>query len=617
MQTLRAASSRFSANPLSLTACLLLWYLLTYVLLPVLPIRTGLDESWRAFLTWAFEHHRQFGTEVIFSYGPWGFLLEPRGPISVYPWQIAGRSVLAAAAAGGIGLLAESWIRSAPARWIWAAAIAILAEPATLIPVLLFLATMPAAAGPRWKRAVLPILAFATGLSACAKFTGFLLMIALLPVLAIRRTWAWTAAASTAAFLLCWLTAGQVLSNLPAFVKESLEFASGYSTAMVAGLPLVVLPMALCICGLPVIHFAIQSPPLRGWEALVRFGWLAGCEFLIFRHGLIRSDPPHFYMAFVTGAIPIAILLIAIPNAAMEHAAPRWRASYSGLVLGSLAVSLLYSQVAVAERWGLFEESLRLYPAYARRLFAPAPQPRAAAPAATTVDVFPDELSYVLCTGLAVRNRPVFQSYGAYTSGLCRKNAAFLEGPDAAGTIYFQPYTIDNRYPTMEDNLSWRLLLTRYEPSGVRDGYLVLRRRATTAPARMTAILDRRVRTGEFVDIPAAPGALIWAEFDIQRTFTGHLLDLLYRKDKMALRVETSGGAADFTLLDETAAVGFLLSPYVNSVGTMQTLYEPEAHRAPAAGVRRFTILRDRASAIGYEATVGIRLYRLAIGPSD
>jgi hypothetical protein len=609
MQTSRAA--------LRLSGFLMLWYLAAYVLLPVAPVRAGLDESWRALLTWAIQHHRQFGTEVIFTYGPWGFLLEPRGTIAAYPWQVAGRLVFAAAAAGGIGLLGASWIRSAPARWIWAMVIVVLAEPATLMPVLLFLVTMRAGDDFRWKRTVVLLLALAAGLTACAKFTGFMLLIALLPLLAIRKSYAWTAAAAVGSFLVSWLAAGQAISHLPAFVRGSMEITSGYSTAMVAGLPLIVLPMALCICGLPVIHFARQAPPLRGWEALLSFGWLAACEFMIFRHGLIRADPPHFYMAFVNTAIPIAILLVALPDAAMTHAGPRWRATYSGLVVGSLLVALLYSLSAADERWGLFVESLRLYPAYARQVFSSAAPPPAPAADTDTVDVFPDELSYALAKGLALRNRPVIQAYSTYTRNLCEKNAAFLDGPNAPRTIYFHSYTIDNRYPTLDDSLAWRSLLTRYAPSSVADGYLLLRRRDRPEAYRTVPILSRRIRTDEFVDIPAAPGTLVWAELDMQRTLAGRVLDLLYRKDKMALRVETSRGAGDFTLLDETASGGFLLSPYVNSVESMRQLYEPEAARASAANVLRIAIHRSRASAIGYAPTVGIRLYRLMVGPPD
>jgi len=99
-----------------LSTAIFIWYLGTYVLLPIPAVRPGADESWRAFLTWAFEHHRQFGTEVIFTYGPWGFLLEPRGTVSAYPWQVLGRLVLAIGASSGIALLGVSCIRSVMPR---------------------------------------------------------------------------------------------------------------------------------------------------------------------------------------------------------------------------------------------------------------------------------------------------------------------------------------------------------------------------------------------------------------------------------------------------------------------------------------------------------------------
>jgi len=305
----RTASTIFHSNMFCLSTVLFSWYLVTYVLLPIPPVRPGPDESWRAFLTWAFEHGRQFGTEVIFTYGPWGFLLEPRGTVSVYPWQVLGRLVLAIAGSSGIALLGVSWIRSAMARWIWAATIAVLAEPSLLMPVLLFLGTMPSGVAFRWKRPVLMLIAFAAGLAACTKFTCFLLVAALIPLLVLRRGLATVVSTSVASFLLFWLVAGQAVSNLPAFVRQSIEISSGYASAMVRGRPSIELPLALVVCGLPLLQLTGQTMPPVKLEKLGCLGWLAVCEFLIFRQGIIRNDSGHCYFAFLIVGLPIAVLL--------------------------------------------------------------------------------------------------------------------------------------------------------------------------------------------------------------------------------------------------------------------------------------------------------------------
>lgn len=609
----RTARTIFHNNMFWLSTVLFIWYLVTYVLRPVLAVRPGLDDSWLAFLTWAFEHSKQFGTEVIFTYGPWGFLLEPRGTIDIYPWQVLGRLVLAIAASAGIAMLGVSWIRSTMARWIWAATIAVLAEPSILMPVLLFLGTMPSGVEFRWKRPVLMLIAFAAGLAACTKFTCFLLVAALIPLLILRKGLATVVSTIVASFLLFWLLAGQGVSNLPAFVRQSMEISSGYASAMVTGRPWIELPLALVLCGLPLLQLTGQTMRPVKLEKLGCLGWLAVCEFLIFRQGIIRNDSGHCYVAFLTVGVPIAVLLISLPGGTSWVWPSYWKAAYSILLLGALAVTLSSARWTVMDRAMLFMESVRLYPVYARELSSLRLRESAVPVYAGSMDVFPNELSYAILKGLPLRNRPVIQAYSAYTKNLCEKNAAFLEGRNAPQAIYFHSGPIDGRYPTMEDSLAWRSLLTHYTPFSVADEYLVLKRRERPAGYELKPILDRGFGVDEIIDIPGVPGGLIWAELEVQRTFIGRLLDLLYRKEKMALHVETTRRSLDFRLLDETAATGFLLSPYVNSQASMLDIFQPESDRLSAENVRRILVKRGKIASLGFGRNVKIRLYALVI----
>lgn len=613
IKSLRTTSTIFHNNMFWLSAVLFLWYLVTYVLLPIPAVRPGLDESWRALLTWAFEHDKQFGTEVIFTYGPWGFLLEPRGTVSVYPWQVLGRLVLAIAGSAGIALLGVSWIRSVMSRCIWAATIAVLAEPSMLMPVLLFLGTMPSGIEFRWKKPVLMLIAFAAGLAACTKFTCFLLVAALIPLMVMRKCLA-TVVSTSVSFLLFWLVARQGVSNLPAFVRQSMEISTGYASAMVAGRPWIELLLALLVCGLPLLQLTRQIMPPVNLEKLGSLGWLAVYEFLLFRHGLIRSDSVHWYMAFLSVGVPIAVLLTFLPGSTSRVWPSCWKAAYSILLLGALAVTLSSARGAVKDRVTLFMESVRLYPMYARELSLLRVRERAVpADVGGSMDVFPSELSYAIQKRLPLHNRPVIQAYSAYTKDLCEKNAAFLEGQNAPQTIYFHSSSIDSRYPTMEDTLAWRSLLTHYVPFSVVDEYLVLKHRERPVGYELQPILDRSIGTNEIIEIPGVPGGLIWAELQVQRTLTGRLLDLLYRKEKMVLRVETTRRSLDFTLLDETTATGFLLSPYVNSQASMLDIFQAESHRFSAENVRRILIKRGKVASLGFGRNVKVRLYALII----
>ncbi len=597
-----------------LPVALFSWYLVTYVFLPIPAVRPGLDESWRAFLTWAVEHHKQFGTEVIFSYGPWGFLLEPRGTVSAYPWQILGRLVVALAGASGIGLLGASWVRPATPRWIWAATIVVLAEPTTLIPVLLFLCTMfPGGIESRWKGLVVILIAIAAGLVACTKLTCFLLVAALIPLLLLRKGLAIIVSISVASFFLFWFAAGQGVSNLPAFLSQSMEISRGFTSAMVKGRPTFELLLALMVCGMPLLQLAARSMPPVNLERLGCLSWLTVCEFLIFRHGLIRTDPYHWYNAFLTVGCSIAILLVYLPDVASRVRPPYLKVAYGGIVLGVLAGTLAAAGLGVQEKAAMFLESFRLYPSYARKLSSLSARGPAVPAAAGSMDVFPDELSYAIQKGLPLRNRPVIQAYGAFTKSLCEKNAAFLEGQNAPREIYFHFLSIDDHYPTMEDSLAWRSLLTHFAPFSVEDEYLVLKHRERPAAYELRPILGRTIGTDEALEIPDAPGGLIWAELQVQRTLTGRLLDLLYRNEKMVLRVETARRSLDCTLLDENTAGGFLLSPYVNSQAAMMDIFQAESHRVSAEPVRRILIHRGKVQSLGFGGNVSVRLYALVM----
>ncbi|HEX5431447.1 MAG TPA: hypothetical protein VFW83_05745, partial [Bryobacteraceae bacterium] len=83
------------------SALVLLWLLGFYVLPGPAPLAPGLDPSWQAALTEAFLHHLQFGKDIVFTHGPWGFLNRPRGNPSIYPWLVSGRLVLALGMSAG------------------------------------------------------------------------------------------------------------------------------------------------------------------------------------------------------------------------------------------------------------------------------------------------------------------------------------------------------------------------------------------------------------------------------------------------------------------------------------------------------------------------------------
>ena len=56
------------------------------------PVIDGIDNAWTQVLHVVFSRHWQFGRDIVFTYGPWGFLAKgyypPTYPVSVIAWMI-------------------------------------------------------------------------------------------------------------------------------------------------------------------------------------------------------------------------------------------------------------------------------------------------------------------------------------------------------------------------------------------------------------------------------------------------------------------------------------------------------------------------------------------------
>lgn len=99
------------------------------------------------------------------------------------------------------------------------------------------------------------------------------------------------------------------------------------------------------------------------------------------------------------------------------------------------------------------------------------------------VDVHGWQQGLALTAGLNFAPRPAFQSYGAFTDRLARRNEAHLLDPahaPAAVLLKLQP--IDGRLASSEDPLALTATLRAYQPVEREAGFLLMQRHAATIP---------------------------------------------------------------------------------------------------------------------------------------
>ncbi|MGO1071240.1 hypothetical protein [Lysobacter sp. CA199] len=572
-----------------------------------------LDPSWAAVVSWAFEHDRQWGTDIAFTYGPLGLL----SPYFSYRSSIIG--LAAAAQVGFAALYALVFLqagRGAPIAARVVAVVVLLAFGAGWAGDVAWLTLYPLALLALWRLreregwsagALAAVIGATCAVPWLAKFSLFplwLLWLACAAVLAGRRAGAIAVAASLAASLLLWFGSGQQAQSLWPYLSSSWRIAVGYGSAMQwRGLPAA---DAIDVVGLVVLLSALsaqilllaRAPLGRGqrWAALAL---TAGCTVLAFKAAYTRADTFHLPLFFPACAMAVLVAsALRGPGqaarigswAALACALIAFAPPYPGghvrmwLVSGPpgavTAVQRLHSLVGYSSRVDELEHSARAARAaidlpHTRRIVGDAP-----------IDIVSVGQGLLLSHGMNYRPRPVFQGYSTYTPELARMNASFLASARAPDWVLMDMAAIDGRYPTSEDPQALLRLLRDYRAAAIERG-LVLMRRGPTPSAEASVAAEVSPRIGEFVAVPAISGDGVEVRFSLQPTLWSRLASATLRAPRLFLDVEsTDGQTRTYRLVPGAAEAGFLLSPAIEDTRQLWDWLE----RRPVERIVRFRV---------------------------
>jgi hypothetical protein len=182
------------------------------------------------------------------------------------------------------------------------------------------------------------------------------------------------------------------------------------------------------------------------------------------------------------------------------------------------------------------------------------------------VDIFGWHSAIPIFNGMNYRPRPVFQSYQAYHPALINLNDAFYYTDAAPEYVLFLFDHIDNRYPPLADSRLILTLLANYQPVNDEGGILLLKRKATVAPPKMSLLNESETRLGEPIDLRRFGETNLWLEVDVQPSLQGKLHAFLFRPvyPQMGLWVgEKPAKVVEFRAPRLMLATGFIASPAV------------------------------------------------------
>jgi hypothetical protein len=440
---------------ITLAALVVAWPFRTYPLV-------GVDLSWHVALHQAFTDGLRYGRDIVFTYGPLGFLGRPTpfvGPTSALAFvSVAALLLVAGALIVGASRRLFPLPLAALAALVFGRVL-IFVQPFEVLQWLAFALGVALLRPDRVdRRGWLPVAA--AGLVAIAVLGkvdvgAFLAAGAAVVVLAIspRRPRDLTIyLVSLAAWVVGgWLALGQQPLDLVAYGRDSVDIISGYSDAMG-----VVHPGLRWLAGafavLAALLVAVTYQTSRAWarpRRLALAGLLGVLLFALWKQGFVRD---HFEASFA--ALALTVLLMT------PRSLPRWG---SAAVLVAAVVGVMAAAETAPARYLDIPASVGQLSRQARvsllpwRWDAAASRTRSQLQAAFKVP--PDIVAqlagrtvaiepYLAAVptaypGFAWRPEPVFQSYSAYTPYLDELNADLLRSPDRPERIlrHFSPRT--------------------------------------------------------------------------------------------------------------------------------------------------------------------------------
>jgi hypothetical protein len=318
------------------------------------------------------------------------------------------------------------------------------------------------------------------------------------------------------------------------------------------------------------LALAVMAAAFASLRAAAWREWMMVCPlvmltaWLLFKNGFVRADAFHIPTFLSSLTLLLAVWSIAFGGSSIVNTlltvsvlcgVVQLEALYSSL--GSFSwTPLRYARGVCVAPWRQNRQQLEaeLRAHWPELTF---PDAMRSAIGKSSVSVMPLDLgSLAILNSLNLKERPVFQSYLAYTSWLDAQNARFLASSKASDFILYMTDSsdaIDNRPTAWNESITKRALIQNYTPSmnflrqerfGAAMENLVVLRRSPEARLyepistnKVTLALDQPL------DLPVSTNyQFLWLE--AERTPRGKLAAFLNQPAELTVAFEYSDGSS-------------------------------------------------------------------------
>jgi hypothetical protein len=616
---------------------LLLW--LSIVAFPRFP-SNELDPSWSMVLSYALNQNLQFGKDIIFTYGPLGFLMGGTyAGIHFYShivWQFFCAAVFA-------WVIMRTARTLSPARsffyYFYFLLLATIFDDAFHGVVVLLIGLDIIREAPHDKKLLPSAMSAFLGIISLIKFSDLLLSAIAMGCTSVydvvhKRHWRALIVATVygLSFIAIWTAVGQNPLNIPLYISNSLEITRGYNegeawevTNRVFNLGLAT---ALLLISYSVLYYIVHPNKIKSAFLVSLFG---ASLYLQWKHGFVQPNTFHVVGFFIFGLFPI----MALPASLEDN--ERAQKTKNLLLLSAGMTSLLGVYFARPEliissfySWpdrmvGNVESIIRLprlHAIYQERWQAD--QFRFDMPhvkrevGAASLDVLGYQQGIALYNHFRYTPRPIFQSYSVYTPRLIQANVDFFKSESGPEYVLQRYQTIANRFPSLDEARVLNIILVNYTFVFAENGYLLWKKQAnSTSKVSFIPKLqhEQKLRFNERIELGELQYGNVWIAVKYDASFLGAIRALLYKPPSVRITVfDRNSTVGSFNLVGTMAKDGFLLNPLIENQFDLLRFISGQLKKQITA----FSINIDASDEKFYRMPFELRLYSLpSLPPSE
>jgi len=176
-----------------------------------------------------------------------------------------------------------------------------------------------------------------------------------------------------------------------------------------------------------------------------------------------------------------------------------------------------------------------------------------------TVDVYPWDISFLYANDLNWHPRPVLGAYNSYNVPLDNLDAQFYQQKNSPNFILYKQESIDNRYYLFDEPATTREILCNYHKiEDLGSSFSLFSKNSENVCLEKNKISEVEVQFGQNVTVPSTKDGYVFAKIYVNQNTLGKLSNLVYKSPLVFIQLNDIKNQHRF--IYPTAENGILLS---------------------------------------------------------